>query len=84
MDDDPYGFCYHLEKDAAKVFDDRPEYIRRKPEEALAWVERGNEALDAAGAERTRWHEKAIEASKDSALEGLSHYTTERAGLVTE
>jgi len=21
MDDDPYGFCYHLEKDAAKVFD---------------------------------------------------------------
>ena len=21
MEDDPYGFCYHLEKDAAKVMD---------------------------------------------------------------
>jgi hypothetical protein len=65
MDDDPYGFCFHLEKDAAKVFDkanlaafvkqtrarfegaakatpktdgtfkDRPEYVRRRWGEVL-------------------------------------------------
>ncbi|MEK7407066.1 MAG: DUF6880 family protein [Acidobacteriota bacterium] len=197
MDDDPYGFCYHIEKDGAKVFDkaglaafekrirvrfevaaaakpapgkplgDQPEHLRRrwsevlrtiyiaqknigayvalagqtgltaqdchalatllvsrhKPDEALAWVERGidldrktpygspaghdlaklqrelltrlgraNEALDAAWgdfrehpdkytydelmkfvpkAERSAWHEKAIDAAKDADLHSL-------------
>jgi hypothetical protein len=32
MDDDPYGFCYHLKKDAAKVFDKAG---------LAAWVDRG-------------------------------------------
>lgn len=194
MDDDPYGFCHGLEKDAAKAFDkaglaafekqirarfdaaapatdgsfrDRTEYLRRrwgealrtvyreqknvgayvslaeatgltaedchavatllvtrrKPEEALGWVERGvildkktqhgsvaghdlaklkrevltklgrgREALEAAWAdfrkhpskysygdlmklvpriERSRWHEKAIEAAKGADLHSL-------------
>ena len=58
MDDDPYGFCYHLERNAAKVLDKKglsAGYdLARVKRQLLVKLGRGNEALEAAWADYCR------------------------------
>jgi hypothetical protein len=67
MEDDPYGFCYDLDREAAKVLDKRgleafARRIRSKFESALAKLGRAADALESAWSEFLE--------------EGLSHFTT--------